>query len=214
MATFVTLGGGWFDREPHTAPDPRSRAGFAGYSSRTFVEEPIRQWRDSLPGVSALAIFQGPEAYITPSWYPTRQETGRVVPTWNYVVVHAHGSSGRRGSGFVEQHVRTLTQHKEAALLFPWSADDAPADFFHGQLAGIIGIEISITRLEGEMERSQNRLSKDRPGVVEGLLASGKPITQKLWLTQVSARDLEQTLQNSQDSSASSKCPSRLRQND
>jgi transcriptional regulator len=191
LATFVTLSADGlianhipliFD------PEPAPLGTLRGHLSRANP-----QWRDSLPGVSALAIFQGPEAYITPSWYPTRQETGRVVPTWNYVVVHAHGPFRTfEDPVLLERHVRTLTRHKEAARPCPWSVDDAPVDFFHGQLAGIIGIEISVTRLEGKWKVSQNRSTTDRAGVVEGLRASGNP-DDKTMADLVSEKDLELT---------------------
>jgi len=127
--------------------------------------------------VSALAIFQGPQAYITPSWYPTREETGRVVPTWNYVVVHAYGPLRTfEDRILLEQHLRTLTNLQEAALPHPWSVDDAPVDFFQSQLTAIIGIEIPVTRLEGKWKVSQNRSARDRAGVVRGLQASGTTV--------------------------------------
>jgi transcriptional regulator len=175
LATFVTLGADGLiaNHMPLILdPEPAPLGTLRGHLSRANT-----QWRDSLPGASALAIFQGPEAYITPSWYPTRQETGRVVPTWNYVVVHAHGPFRTfEDPVLLEQHVRTLTHHQEAARPHPWSVDDAPVDFFHGQLAAIIGIEISITRLEGKWKVSQNRSVNDRAGVVEGLRESGNPV--------------------------------------
>jgi transcriptional regulator len=189
LATFVTLGADGLiaNHIPLILdPEPAPLGTLRGHLSRANL-----QWRDSLPGAPALAIFQGPEAYITPSWYPTRQETGRVVPTWNYVAVHAHGPFRTfEDPVLLEQHVRTLTHHKEAAFPCPWSVDDAPADFFHGQLAGIIGIEISITRLEGKWKVSQNRSIKDRAGVVEGLQASGNP-ADKTMADLVSEKDLE-----------------------
>jgi transcriptional regulator len=191
LATFVTLGpeGLIANHIPLILdPEPAPLGTLRGHLSRVNP-----QWRDSLPGVSALAIFQGPQAYITPSWYPTRLETGRVVPTWNYVVVHAHGTFRTfEDPAFLEQHVRTLTNHKEAQRPCPWSVDDAPVEFFHGQLEGIIGIEISITRLEGKWKVSQNRSATDRAGVVEGLLESGNP-ADKTMADLVSERDLERT---------------------
>jgi transcriptional regulator len=189
LATLVTLGADGLiaNHIPLVLdPGPAPLGTLRGHLSRANL-----QWRDSLPGVPALAIFQGPEAYITPSWYPTREETGRVVPTWNYVVVHAHGPFRTfEDPVLLEQHVRTLTHHKEAAFPRPWNVDDAPVDFFHSQLAGIIGIEISITRLEGKWKVSQNRSTTDRAGVVEGLRASRKLADQTM-ADLVSAKDLE-----------------------
>jgi transcriptional regulator len=133
-------------------------------------------WRDSLPEVSALAIFQGPSAYITPSWYPSRQETGRVVPTYNYVVVHAHGPLRTFDDpARLEQHVRALTDLHEAAFPEPWKIEDAPADFLQSMLKSIVGLEIPIERLEGKWKVSQNRLPADSAGAEAGLRANGCP---------------------------------------
>jgi len=174
LATLVTLGvdGLIANHMPLVLdPAPAPLGTLRGHLSRANS-----QWRDSVPGVSALAIFHGPQTYITPSWYPTKQETGRVVPTWNYVVVHAHGPLRTfEDPSLLEQHLRTLTNLMESALPHPWSVDDAPADFFHSQLAGIIGIEIPVTRLEGKWKVSQNRTATERAGVVKGLQACGTP---------------------------------------
>ena len=98
------------------------------------------------------------------------------MPTWNYVVVHAYGPlSAFDDPLLLEQHLRTLTNLQESRLPHPWSVDDAPADFFHSQLSGIVGIEIPLTRLEGKWKVSQNRSATDRAGVVRGLEASGTP---------------------------------------
>lgn len=134
------------------------------------------QWRDSLPHVPALAIFQGPSAYITPSWYPTAKETGRVVPTYNYIVVHAHGTlQTYEDPQLLLSNVRALTELHEAAFATRWSVDGAPADFIAAQLKGIIGIEMQISRLEGKWKVSQNRVPADRQGVVDGLRELGDP---------------------------------------
>ena len=134
------------------------------------------QWRDSLSDVPALAIFQGPSAYITPSWYPTKDATGKVVPTYNYVVVHAHGPLQTYDDPqLLERNVRALTEQHEAAFARQWSVDDAPADFIQAQLKAIVGIEIPISRLEGKWKVSQNRVPEDRQGVVDGLRESGDP---------------------------------------
>lgn len=126
----------------------------------------------------ALVIWRGPDAYITPSYYPTKKETGKVVPTWNYAAVHAYGSIR-----FVDDKaglldiVTSLTDFHEAARAergaAAWAVSDAPADFVDGMLRGIVGIEIEITRLEGKWKMSQNRPEADRLGVVSGLNADG-----------------------------------------
>jgi transcriptional regulator len=132
------------------------------------------QWKADPIG-DALAIFAGPDAYISPSWYATKVETGKVVPTWNYELVHAYGpveffEDPERLLGVVSR----LTDLHEGKRETPWKVDDAPADFVQAQLRGIVGFRIPITRLEGKRKMSQNRNDADRAGVVEGLHASGR----------------------------------------
>jgi transcriptional regulator len=132
------------------------------------------QWRDSLPHVAALAIFQGPSSYITPSWYPSKQQTGKVVPTYNYIVVHAHGPLRTyEDPELLLDNVRSLTELHEEPFPQRWSVADAPPDFIREQLKGIVGIEIPISRLEGKWKVSQNRVPADRQGVMDGLRAAG-----------------------------------------
>src|SRR5437899_1001721 len=124
---------------------------------RGHVSKANPQWRDSLPDVEALAIFQGPAAYISPSWYPSKDETGRVVPTYNYIVVHARGPMRTfQDPSRLHEHVRALTIPQESAFAQPWKIEDAPTDFIEGMLKGIVGIEIPIARLEGKWKVSQN----------------------------------------------------------
>lgn len=123
----------------------------------------------------ALAIFQGPEAYITPSWYETKRETGKVVPTWNYVAIHAYGTVEFFDDGERLHNVVTrLTARQEAPRTAPWAVIDAPADFIDVMLKGIIGFAMPIARLEGKWKMSQNRPPADRAGVVDGLGADGR----------------------------------------
>jgi transcriptional regulator len=129
------------------------------------------QWRDYSSSIEALAIFSGPQHYITPSWYPEKQETGKVVPTWNYVVVHAYGYLKVIEDGdWLMAHLRQLTNIHEAASPVPWQVGDAPADYVASQLKGIVGLEMAIERLEGKWKVSQNRSEQDRDGVVKGLV--------------------------------------------
>jgi transcriptional regulator len=126
------------------------------------------QWK-SPPG-EALAIFMGPDAYITPSWYATKQETGKVVPTWNYIAVHAYGPVE-----FFQDHdrllalVTRLTNLHEQKRAAPWAVNDAPAPFIDSQLRAIVGLRMPITRLVGKRKMSQNRTAADRAGVAAGL---------------------------------------------
>jgi transcriptional regulator len=122
--------------------------------------------------VEALAIFQGPEAYITPNWYATKQESGKVVPTWNYIAVHAYGPiSYHDDADWLRDLVSRLTDVHEAANAAPWAVSDAPEPFVQAQLKGIIGFEIPITRIEGKWKLSQNRPAADKEGVMNGLEA-------------------------------------------
>ena len=130
------------------------------------------QW-SSPPVGEALAIFMGPDAYVSPSWYPTKQETGKVVPTWNYITVHAYGTvEFFEDPGRLHAAVSRLTGHHEAARPKPWAVDDAPETYIQAQLRGIVGVQLTITRLEGKRKLSQNRSAPDREGVIAGLAAS------------------------------------------
>ena len=128
------------------------------------------QWRAHAPDVEALCIFSGPDAYITPSWYETKKETGKVVPTWNYVTVHAYGPlSVVQDRDWLLRNVNAITDQQERSQPQPWKVGDAPERFTETMLRGIVGIEIRIGRLEGKWKASQNRPEADRVGVIEGL---------------------------------------------
>jgi transcriptional regulator len=123
----------------------------------------------------ALVIFQGPEAYITPSWYETKRQTGKVVPTWNYVAIHAYGTAEFfNDKKRLRDVVTRLTERHESPRDAPWAVTDAPADFIDVMLKGIIGFIIPITRLEGKWKMSQNRPAEDRAGVLAGLNEEGR----------------------------------------
>lgn len=121
----------------------------------------------------ALAIFMGPNAYITPSWYVTKQETGKVVPTWNYVAVHVQGAVDFITDEDVLLGIVTkLTSEHEAGRDTPWAVSDAPEDFVRKQLGAIVGVRMTITSVDGNRKMSQNRAAPDRTGVAEALAAS------------------------------------------
>jgi len=123
----------------------------------------------------ALAIFQGPEAYVTPSWYETKRATGKVVPTWNYVTIHAYGTvEFFNDPERLRDVVTRLTDRQEAPRAEPWAVTDAPADFIDVMLKGIVGFTLPISRLEGKWKMSQNRPAEDRAGVVAGLQSDGR----------------------------------------
>ena len=130
------------------------------------------QWRQPA-GTEAMAIFMGPDAYISPSWYATKQIEGKVVPTWNYVAVHAYGPAEFfEDADRLLQVVTKLTTIYEQPRAEPWAVSDAPATFVQAQLRGIVGLRLPITRLEGKRKMSQNRNAADRAGVASGLAAS------------------------------------------
>jgi transcriptional regulator len=133
-----------------------------------------RQWH--VPAVGeALVIVQGPDAYISPAWYATEREHGRVVPTWNYIIAQVHGRLVIHDDpAWVEANVRRLTALHEGARTEPWSVDDAPRPYVEGQLRAIVGVEIAIDRVEGKWKLSQNRSSADIEGAIEGLEARGE----------------------------------------
>jgi transcriptional regulator len=131
------------------------------------------QWKLSAAGES-LAIVRGPDAYISPGWYASKVEHGRVVPTWNYVTAHVYGPLVVHDDpGWTEDLVRRLTAKHEASRDHPWSVDDAPRAFIEGQLRAIVGIELKITRIEAKAKLSQNRPAADIEGVIEGLRERG-----------------------------------------
>ena len=173
LATLVTLTTGGLEATHlpmlvEAAPAPYGK--LVGHVARANP-----QWRTSSPEVEGLAIYQGPHAYVTPSWYATKRETGKVVPTWNYVAVHAYGMLR-----FIEDAdelldiVTRLTDTHEKDRAAPWAVSDAPPDFVRAQLKGIVGVEMTITRLQGKWKMSQNRPPADREGVAEGLKQQGE----------------------------------------
>lgn len=129
-------------------------------------------WKESVLG-DALAIFMGPDAYVSPSWYPTKQQTGKVVPTWNYVAVHAYGPIEFFDEpGRLLDVVTRLTNLHEGRRAAPWAVSDAPADYIDSQLKGIVGFRLPISRLDAKRKMSQNRNAQDRAGVAAGLAGS------------------------------------------
>jgi len=122
----------------------------------------------------ALAIFLGPHGYVSPSWYPSKAETGKVVPTWNYITVHAKGMiNWIQDAEWLRAHVGALSDANEADRQQPWSINDAPAGYIDGRLRAIVGFELTISKLEGKYKLSQNRDAADHDGAREGLLRDG-----------------------------------------
>ena len=132
------------------------------------------QWRQGDHAVPALAIFLGPDAYISPAWYETKQLTGKVVPTWNYITIHAYGQVRffRDANRLLDQ-VSQLTERREVERPDPWTVSDAPAEYIDGLLKGIVGFELHIERLEGKWKMGQNRPAGDQAGAIAGLNREG-----------------------------------------
>ena len=172
LATLVTSGPGGLDAshlplllEPEPAPLGR----LVGHLARANP-----QWQAVVGEVDALAIFLGPDAYVTPSWYASKGETGRVVPTWNYRAIHAHGRLRFfHDPARLLEVVTRLTDRHEGTRAEPWRVSDAPAGYVEALLAAIVGVELTVTRLEGKWKASQNRSPVDRQGVAEGLEREG-----------------------------------------
>src|SRR6266545_2108103 len=127
-------------------------------------------WKELAAGNEALMIFQGAEGYITPNWYPSKAAHGKVVPTWNYAVVHAYGRPEvMEDKDWLRRHVSALTTQQERGEAQPWAPTDAPDAYIEAMLRGIVGFRFAIARLEGKWKMSQNREMKDRAGVVKGI---------------------------------------------
>lgn len=174
LATLVTLGpdglvANHIPMEIDAAPAP-----FGTLRGHVARANPV--WHASSRDVEALVIFSGPHAYVTPAWYATKQESGRVVPTWNYAVVHAYGRlRAIEDVAWLRDFVSRLTERHEGERAVPWKVTDAPADFIERQLGGIVGLEIPVHRFDGKWKVSQNRPAPDRAGVVAGFRERGDP---------------------------------------
>lgn len=129
-------------------------------------------WRELAADGRSIAIFNGPDAYITPAWYAEKRLTGKVVPTWNYITVVAHGSVVVRDEPeWLLAHVRRLVERHEAGRPQPWSVDDAPDGYIETQARAIVGLELHVARIDAKLKLSQNRSAADIAGTVEGLSA-------------------------------------------
>ena len=132
-------------------------------------------WQRMRGGVRVLAVFQGPDAYVSPSWYPTKSETGRVVPTWNYLAVHVQGRARIiEDPTWLKHHLHQLTDQHESQMVAPWSVDDAPTDFTESLMRAIVGVEIQIETLTGKLKASQNQPERNQAGVKAGLETDGE----------------------------------------
>ncbi len=177
LGAWVTLGEGGLvaNHIPFLVDASRGERGtLVGHVARA---NPV--WRLFSAAVPSVVIFQGAQGYVTPSWYPAKAAHGKVVPTWNYSVVHAHGVARViEEKGWLLRHVTELVDTHEAGEALPWKVSDAPGEFVDGMLGAIVGIEIPIDRLVGKV--SQNRSEADRRGVVEGLIARGDECSKEM----------------------------------
>jgi transcriptional regulator len=139
---------------------------------RGHLARPNEQWRDARPGADAIAIFNGPDSYVSPSWYEEKRRTGRVVPTWNYSTVVVHGVLvAHEDHEWLVTHVRRLVDRHELTRDDPWSVDDAPEGYISGQAKGIVGLELIVDRIDAKAKLLQNRSDADVRGAIEGLAA-------------------------------------------
>ena len=143
------------------------------------VARPNEHWRALGSRPVSLAVFQGPQTYVSPSWYESKRQHGKVVPTWNYVVVHAHGALEIvEDRDWLLAHLGDLVAANEGGREQPWSISDAPAEFIQSMTRAIVGLRLTVERLEGKWKMSQNRSQADRAGALAGLSASPKPADQ------------------------------------
>ena len=167
IATHVPI-----ELDPEPAPWGTIRCHFA---------RPNPQARTIAAGAELLLIFQGPQGYVSPNWYPSKRETGKVVPTWNYVAIHAYGRATTfEDVAALRAHLGALTDRFEGRSAVPWKIGDAPRDFIDGLCRAIVGIEIPLSRIEGKWKMSQNRSLHDRLGVANGLRAQGGDASLKM----------------------------------
>ncbi|PPD16629.1 MAG: transcriptional regulator [Methylobacterium sp.] len=171
LAQLVTAGPGGLMANPI----PFVLAGEPGQEVlRAHLARPNPQWQELKAGAEPLVIFQSVEHYISPSWYATKAETHKVVPTWNYIVVQVRGRARVNDSrAWLHGQIDRLTRQHETKRAEPWSVNDAPEPFVEAQMRGIVGVEIEIREITGKFKLSQNRKVEDRQGVVEGLAGEG-----------------------------------------
>lgn len=173
LATFVTTSENGLNANHipfHLVEAPLPLGALQGHVARA---NPILE--DFKNNTEVLAVFHGPDTYITPSWYATKKETGKVVPTWNYAVVHAYGYVRVvDDASWLRAQLESLTKHNESAFAQPWAVSDAPPDFIETLSGHIVGFEMVITRVYGKWKVSQNQPPQNQASIVEGLKASGQ----------------------------------------
>jgi transcriptional regulator len=189
LAAIVTPTAGGIDAN-HIPVDLYPELGPLG-ALRGHMARSNPMWRERLEQAEALAIFQGADGYISPSWYPTKREHGKVVPTWNYVVVHAYGPLRVIDDpAWLRSQLEALVARHEAGSAAPWAISDAPPDYIERMIASIVGFEIDIRRLVGKWKVSQNQPAQNRTAVAEALAQrGGEPALQMAQLVREGGRD-------------------------
>jgi transcriptional regulator len=148
--------------------------GADGHRLHAHLAKANEQVSDLREGCEALVLFQGPQAYVSPSWYPTKQLHGKAVPTWNYVIVEVRGTpSIKDDPQWLLDQITGLTDRHEAGRAEPWRVTDAPPSYVEAQLRGIVGLDLSVDHMAGTWKLSQNQPAANRQGVVDGLQADG-----------------------------------------
>lgn len=172
LATLVTLNANGLEANHIPLALAAELAPYGVLSGHIARSNPL--WQEHPADAEVLVIFHGAESYITPSWYASKAETGKVVPTWNYVSVQAKGKLRVvHDAGWIRAQLESLTAHNEAGFAQPWAVADAPQEFTSKLLEAIVGIEIVITDLKGKWKVSQNRSMQDRASVADGLMKRG-----------------------------------------
>lgn len=175
LGTLITSGPGGLDANP--IPFLLDRGSGTLGTLRCHLARANPQWQALQDGAECLVVFQDRNFYVTPAWYATKQETGKVVPTWNYMTVHAWGRpTVIHDEAWLHQQIRDLTHQHEAGLPEPWEVSDAPERYVAAQIKGIVGVEIRVSRSAGKWKMSQNRPLRDREGVRDGLTAAGSSL--------------------------------------
>ena len=174
LATLVTLSSGGLDA--NHIPLSLSESPPPYGTLRGHIARANSLWSDLNSDIESLAVFNGPDTYISPSWYATKKETGKVVPTWNYAVVHAYGILHIvDDASWLRSQLEVLTIHNEASFAEPWAVSDAPQDFTERLISSIVGVEMTITRLSGKWKVSQNQPPQNQASVVASLRARDIP---------------------------------------
>lgn len=172
LGTWVVLGDGELMANHVPFLLDSSRGEFGTLVGHIAKANPV--WHQSNFDIPAVVCFHGPQSYISPSWYPSKHEHGKAVPTWNYAVVHAYGQPNFiHDSDWLYQHLAQLTNKQEATQALPWKLEHAPKDFTDRLVDVIVGVEIPILRLVGKWKTSQNRSDNDKLGIIAGLLNKG-----------------------------------------